>query len=89
VAASAVNSLSNIFKRLLKYSVIGFILGALLAAGIYIILFMVNNTIKEEQDVEGYLGLPVLGRIPSIKGTRKLVEKGRRNKKLRLTQYSA
>ncbi len=81
-------SIKKLIMELVKYAVIGFVLGAFLTCGVYLTLFMLDTTIKEKRDVEGYLGVPVLGAITVVKGTNKEVEKGKRNKKDRLTQYS-
>lgn len=59
-----------------KNAVIGALLGFVLVAGIIIILHLVNDSIKTEEDIENYLGVPTLVVIP--------VEKGRDNKKAEL-----
>jgi capsular polysaccharide biosynthesis protein len=86
---SFVKNNSLLIKSVIKYAIIGFVLGAFLAAGIYLLIIMTDSSIKDEKDIEGYLGLPVIGKIPAIKGTKKLIDKGKSKKKLRLTQYSA
>lgn len=45
---------------------IGFALGLILASVIIIIKFMLDDTIKAQEDVEKYLGLSVLGLIPQL-----------------------
>jgi capsular polysaccharide biosynthesis protein len=50
--------------NIMKNSVIGGILGVFLAAGIIIVLFILDDTIKDANDVEKYLGLTTLGLIP-------------------------
>lgn len=57
---------------LVKNSVIGFLLGAMLVCGILVIQFLMNDNIKTEEDVEKYLGVPTLVSIP--------VEKKRKGK---------
>lgn len=48
----------------MKNTAIGFIGGFVLAAAVVIILFITNDKIRTQDDVEKYLGLSVLGVIP-------------------------
>jgi uncharacterized membrane protein len=48
---------------------------------------MFSNTIKSSKEVKMYLGIPVLGTVPIIHGTRKSTESWKRKKQLRLSQY--
>ena len=43
---------------------IGFILGLVISISIIIIRFLLDDTIKTQDDIENYLGLSVLGLIP-------------------------
>lgn len=52
----------------MKNTLIGAILGILLAAGIIILIFMLDDTVKTPEDVENYLGLNVLASIPVFDG---------------------
>lgn len=61
-----------------RNALIGGILGALFAAGIIIVLHMMDDTIKDSDDVEKYLGLSTLGLIPMEDGK---VGKTKSNKK--------
>lgn len=56
---------------------IGFALGLILAMAVVIIRFMLDDTIKTQDDVEKYLGLSVLGLIPEIDNG----EQGKKKKK--------
>ncbi len=47
-----------------KYTVLGGALGVFLAAGILVVLFLLDDTIKTPDDIEKYLGLSTLGSIP-------------------------
>lgn len=47
-----------------KYTVLGGMLGCVAAAGIVLLLFLTNDTIRSQEDVEKYLQLGVLGIIP-------------------------
>mgnify|MGYP000742007139 FL=1 len=49
---------------LAKNGVIGGLLGVIIAMAAVIIIYLTNDTIKVEEDVERYLGLSVLGSIP-------------------------
>lgn len=45
--------------------ILGFMLGAIVAAGIVVVQFIVDDKIHSEEDITKYLGLPVLGMMPS------------------------
>ena len=47
-----------------KWTAIGFLLGAFACAGITLVRFMLDDTIKTSDDVERYLGISTLGMIP-------------------------
>ncbi len=49
---------------LMRNTILGGMLGAVLACGIYTVMFVFNDTICTQEDVERYLGLGVLGTIP-------------------------
>ena len=62
---------------------IGALLGILIAAGIIILIFILDDTIKTPDDVEHYLGLNVLTSIPIAEGAQKTKKvKGLSSKKL-------
>ena len=50
-----------------KLIIIGFILGLLIACAIVIIRYMMNDSLKNEDDIERYLGLNTLASIPNEK----------------------
>ena len=50
-----------------KYIVLGAMLGFVLEAGILIVRMLMDTTIKSEDDVERYLGVPLLSSIPYAK----------------------
>ena len=56
---------------LVKNSMIGGMLGFIIACGIIIVLYLLNDTIKTPEDVEKYLGLNTLGIIPLEEGVSK------------------
>lgn len=71
-----------------KNIAIGGLLGAFLAALVVLVLYMVDDTIKDSDDVEKYLGLSTLGLIPmeadSIeKSTKNIRQRGKKQAKKR------
>lgn len=67
---------------MLKNIVIGGFLGCLLAVGVILLKFMLDDTIKTPDDVEKYLGLSVLASVPIQPGAEKTKKKkGRRSAK--------
>ncbi len=46
--------------------VLGFLLGLLSSSALVIAKDLLNRTIKTSEDIEKYLGIPVLGQIPSV-----------------------
>ena len=66
---------------LAKNGVIGGLLGVIIAMAAVIIIYLTNDTIKVEEDVERYLGLNVLGSIPfSEKESRSKKKKSRKRR---------
>lgn len=55
----------------MKNTLIGGLLGVFLAAGVVILLYLLDDTIKSEEDVKKYLGLNTLAAIPYEKKTKK------------------
>ena len=61
--------------------VIGGLLGVIIAMAAVIIIYLTNDTLKVEEDVERYLGLSVLGSIPfSEKESRSKKKKSRKRR---------
>ena len=48
----------------MKNTLMGGILGVLLAAGILAVLHIMDDTVKTSEEIEKYLGLSTLGLIP-------------------------
>lgn len=65
----------------MKNAVIGGAIGFVLAAAIYILIFLLDDTIKTPDDVEKYLGLSVLASIPYDEEADTVVLRKRMNKK--------
>lgn len=74
-------------SRSLKLPVIGGIMGLFLVAAVYVVLFLIDTTLKTEQDLALILELPILGTVPVIEGKKKDVRKGKHHRKLRYMQY--
>ena len=70
--------------NVMRNTMLGGILGVLVTAGILVIIFLFDDTIKTPDDVEHYLGLNVLTSIPVTEGE----EKGKKTKR-RTTRRSA
>jgi len=60
-----------------KNVLIGALAGLILSAGIIILLTLMDDTIKSEEDIENYLGLTTLASIPDRKDY--ITGKGPRN----------
>ena len=63
-----------------KNGVIGGMLGVVLATAIILIIFLTNDSIQTQEDVEKYLGLSFLGSIPMSEAVKKS-KKHKKNKK--------
>ena len=70
--------------NVMRNTMLGGILGVLITAGILVIIFLFDDTIKTPDDGEHYLGLNVLTSIPGTEGE----EKGKKTKR-RTTRRSA
>lgn len=51
----------------LRNTVLGALIGAVLSAGVIMVLYLLNDTIQTEEDVRKYLGLHTLAAIPKEK----------------------
>lgn len=60
---------------------IGFLLGAFLSMLAIVVLYLMDDTVKTQDDVEKYLKLNTLAIIPLKEGEEKQVRRGKRNKK--------
>jgi capsular polysaccharide biosynthesis protein len=67
---------------------IGGVLGVMLASGIVLFLYMLDDTIKDSEDVTRYLGLTTLGLIPVEETERNQIniDKKKRKQKARVTK---
>lgn len=72
---------SPVSPNLKLNSILGFLVGFVLAAGIVIARFLLDDSIKTQEDVEKYLGLSVLGLIPEIEGADSSKKKKKKKKK--------
>lgn len=65
-----------------KNTMLGLLAGVILSAGIVVVITIMNDTMKTEDDIEKYLGMPTLAVVPDRKdyvGQKK--KKGRKTKK--------
>ncbi len=53
-------------SKVALYIILGMLLGAVIEIGIVVILYLMNDTIKNQEDVDTYLGLDTLALIPSV-----------------------
>lgn len=66
-----------------KNTIIGGVVGVCVAAGIIILLHILDDTIKNSDDVEKYLGLTTLALIPIESGAAKLSKQDEKKRKKR------
>lgn len=66
----------------MKNTAIGGILGILIAVGIIVLIFVLDDTIKTPEDVEYYLGLNVLASLPIKEGTARTKKSKRHGKSM-------
>ena len=64
---SAIVNENPIKPEKLKNMIIGFLLGFIIACGIIIVQYMLNDSLKTEEDIEKFLGLNTLAAIPNEK----------------------
>ena len=64
-----------------KNIIIGGVLGILLVGGIIVLLYILDDTIKDSDDVEKYLGLNTLGLIPIESGAAKITKLDKKKRK--------
>ena len=65
-----------------RNTVLGGMLGVLVVAGIAVVSYLMNDTIRTAEDVERYLGLSTLAVIPMNEGeTKKRRKKSRRSRR--------
>lgn len=64
--------------NIIKNTVLGGAAGVLLTMGIIFLIFMMNDKIRNQDDVERYLGIGVLGAIPSTEDKTKKTKKKKR-----------
>jgi capsular polysaccharide biosynthesis protein len=66
-----------------KNIIIGGLLGVLLAAGILVVLHLMDDTVKTSEEVEKYLGLSTLGLIPLEERRSRQVEIDKKKRKVK------
>lgn len=63
-----------------KWTALGFLLGAFLCMGVLLVKFLLDDTIKNSEDVERFLGMSTLAMIPLMDENEARKEKSRENK---------
>ena len=58
---------SPVLPRVPLNLALGLVLGLVLGLGVAFLLEMLDNTVKSQEDVEGYLGITFLGMVPRMK----------------------
>lgn len=71
IAEKAITPAAPSSPNLMKNTAIGGIIGAVLAVAVIVILYMLDDTIKTEEDVKKYLELNTLASLPVEKGSKK------------------
>ena len=59
---------SPVGPRTKRNVVIGFLLGAILVSGVLVVVHLMNDNVKTEEDIEKVLGVPTLAVIPLMRG---------------------
>ncbi len=68
---SEAKAVENVTPSILKYMLIGAVIGAFLVCAMLIIRMLMNTTMKTEEDIDKYLSLPVLAAIPYYRDSQK------------------
>ena len=50
------------------YTAVAFLAGLFFAVALIVLLDLIDTTVKSPEEAEELLGLPVLGRMPALKG---------------------
>lgn len=66
---------------MLKNVILGFVGAGFVVCAVLVVLFLLNDNIKTEEDVEKYLGVPTLATIPYISGKDRKKEELAKQKK--------
>ncbi len=74
--------------KIIRNTVIGAVLGAFLAVVIIVIIYIMDDTIKNPDDVEKYLNLSVLGSIPVLDEDLVKNSTGKGKKKKKISDHS-
>ena len=64
---SVIHAVQEIKPSMKKYCALGGILAFVLMAGVFIVRMLMDTTIKSEDDIQRYLGVPLLSSIPYAK----------------------
>lgn len=64
---SVIHAVQEIKPSMKKYCALGGVLAFVLMAGVFIVRMLMDTTIKSEDDIQRYLGVPLLSSIPYAK----------------------
>ena len=64
---SVIHAVQEIKPSMKKYCALGGILAFVLMAGVFIVRMLMDTTIKSEDDIQRYLGVPLLSSVPYAK----------------------
>lgn len=59
---------SPIGPRVKRNTIIGFLLGAVIVSAVLIVIHLLNDNVKTEEDIERVIGVPTLAVIPLMRG---------------------
>ena len=68
VIDEAVPSVAPSSPNLVKNAIIGGLLGAFVSFGVYFLIFLFDNTVKDSETLKKKLNVPVLGEVPTFTG---------------------
>ena len=76
------DSVETIKASLKKYIAMGVLVGMVICCGFFVMVFLLDMTVKTEEDIEKYMGLTVLATIPEyMEDTASEDKSGRRKKR--------
>ena len=57
--------------------ILGFLVGAIIMAGVFVVRFIMDDKIKTSEDITKYLGIPTLAIVPAIGSQKKAAARPR------------
>lgn len=81
IAEWAVENKKPVSPKKLSNTIVGFLLGFLIAAGFFAIRTIIDTSIKSPEDVKKYLDLDTLGVIPVFEGSEQIVIENKKKRR--------